>query len=258
MTSFHVALATSLCIALAAHAHGEAPKGLTAFGATLGQSPDAVRAVLTKRYPTCAILPSVYHESPGFPPDVTAIFDIARGTLDVCRDTPDGKDLEDALSVTFAHPSIAEGQPAYQIYAERVFPDVALAPRGKIVHSFNKVRDELFRLYGKPTEQDMQPIASAAADLEKSIAVGSNVKREDFRVRYLWASRGHLEANLETPTCDCGPRYVQADLEISRSPSTSPKNQYYVLSLHLLVRNAELGTKQDAWNAQWQSKGKTQ
>jgi hypothetical protein len=122
--------------------------------------------------------------------------------LEVCRGSPEGKDLEDSVSVTFAHPSIAEGRPGYQIDVQRAFPDVALAPRGKIIYSFDKLRAELFRVYGRPLEQRMEAITPAAADLEKTLSVGTKVKRDDRRVQYLWAAQGHLEENLETPTCN--------------------------------------------------------
>jgi hypothetical protein len=228
------------------------PNQVTAFGVALGQTPAAVRSILGQRYPGCATVPSIYHESRGYPGEVTAILEVARGSLDVCRGSPEGKDLEDSIAVTFAHPSIAESQPAYQIDVTRAFPDVALARKGKIVYAFEKMRAELFRVYGRPLETSTEAMTSAAADLEKTLAVGVDVKRDDRRVRYLWASQGHLEENLEVPTCDCGVRYVQADLEISRSPSTIPKHQFYVLSLHILIRDAELGARQDKWNAQWQ------
>jgi hypothetical protein len=240
----------------AASAYAEAPKQVTAFGLALGQTPELVRSILTERVPRCAILPSIYHESAGYPNDVTAIFDIARGTLDVCRSGPGEGDVEDALSVNFAHPSIAEKQPLYQIDWERTFPDVALVPHSKIEYSFDKIRAELFRTYGRPTSQRKERITSAAADLAKSLALDKNVQREDALVRYFWASTGRMPESRDSTECDCGPRYVIAELEISRSPSTNPKNQYYALSLSIFVRDAALGARQDAWNAQWQQQKK--
>jgi hypothetical protein len=78
------------------------------------------------------------------------------------------------------------------------------------------------------------------------------VRREDKLVRYLWATKGRLPEDLQSPVCDCGLRYVAAALEISRSPPTIPKNQYFVTSLSIFVLDADLGERQDEWNAQWQ------
>ena len=232
-------------------AHAELPRRMTAFGLAIGQTPEVVRSIIERRYPNCPILPSFYHESPGYPTGVTALFDVARGTLDTCQGAPEGKDLSDALTVTFAHPSVAAAQPAYQIDVERAFPDAALVQNGRIQYSFEKIRSELFRTYGRPLEVHRDRTVSSAADLEHSLSIGSNVRREDYRIRYLWATQGHVVEDMEHATCECGPRYVQASLEISRSPSTHPGNQYFVLSLHLVLRDAELGAQQDKWNAQW-------
>jgi len=47
---------------------------------------------------------------------------------------------------------------------------------------------------------------------------------------------------------------VKAVIEISRSPSTIPKNKFYVLSVALFVEDTELRARQNAWNAQWQTR----
>ena len=234
------------------NAHAELPRQLSAFGIALGQTPETVRRILGKQYPNCALLPSVYHESSGYPPDTVAILDIARGTEDVCRTGVAGREVEDSLSATFVHPSIDPRQPLYQIDVERTYPDVALVRNSKVQYPFDKIRAELFRTYGKPIETRRAKITSAAADLAKSLALDKNVRREDSLVRYLWAAKGRLDENPESPECDCGPHYVHADLEVSRSASTLPRNQEYVLTLHIFVRDAELGSRQDTWNAQWQ------
>ena len=234
------------------NAHAELPRQVSAFGIALGQTPETVRTILGQQYPYCALLPSVYHESAGYSPDTLAILDIARGTLDVCRTGAAGREVEDSLSATFAHPSIDPRQPLYQIDVERTYPDVALVKNSKIQYPFDRIRAELFRTYGKPIETRREKVISAAADLAKSLALDKEVRREDSLVRYLWAAKGRLDQNLESTACDCGPRYVRADLEVSRSASTSPRNQEYVLTLHIFVRDAELGSRQDTWNAQWQ------
>jgi hypothetical protein len=66
---------------------------------------------------------------------------------------------------------------------------------------------------------------------------------------------GHLpDVENQDATCDCGGRYVKAVIEISRSPSTIPKNKFYVLSVALFVDDPELRARQDVWNAQWQAR----
>ena len=62
----------------------------------------------------------------------------------------------------------------------------------------------------------MEAAPSAAADLETSLSVGTNVKRHDRLVQYLWAAKGYLEEDPEAPACSCGPRYVRAVLERSK------------------------------------------
>jgi len=249
----HLLVAASLALSAAA-ASAEPPKQLSVDGLAIGQTPDAARTILTKRYPSCALLPSVFHESTGYPKDVLAILDIGRGTLDTCRAGPAGRETDDEATLMFVHPSLASNQPLYQIDVQRSFPDAALVKNSKILYPFDKIRAELFRTYGRPTEERKEKITSAAASFERGLSVGGEVKREDYLVRYLWANRGHLDANLESATCDCGPRYVKADLEISRSPSTNPKSQFFVLKLRVVVRDSELGDRQDEWNAQWQKK----
>jgi hypothetical protein len=57
--------AVLLCLSIP-QVRGELPKQLPAFGLTLGQPPAIVRSVLSQRYPSCGIVPSIYHESPGY------------------------------------------------------------------------------------------------------------------------------------------------------------------------------------------------
>jgi hypothetical protein len=249
--------AVTCAVALgASEARAAQPKTLSVFGLALGPGPESVRKTLSERYPHCAILPSVYHASSGYLTDVIAILDIARGTLDVCRDGPAGSDVEDAISVIFAHPAVDPQQPLYQIDFQRSYPDVVLGSPAKIRYSFDKLRAELFRTYGVPVDERRERASSASADLAKSLSLGRGVQREDYVVRYLWAAKGRLLEDRESTECDCGARYVKAELEISRSPSTIPKNQYYVLSLKIFVRDEEIGMRQDAWNAQWQGQTK--
>jgi len=69
----------------------------------------------------------------------------------------------------------------------------------------------------------------------------------------LWAAKGRLpDADREGAGCDCADRYIQAVIEISRSPATTPPNKLYALSLRLFVADTALRRRQDAWSAQWQ------
>src|SRR5439155_4173244 len=145
---------------------------------------------------------------------------------------------------------------SYQIDFQRSYPDVALGTRAKIQYPVAKLRGELIRTFGVPLVERRELTTSAAANLAKGLSRGAGVKREDYLVRYLWAEKGRPVGDWESVECDCGARFVRADVEISRSPSTIPKNQYYVLTLKLLVRDAETGMRQDAWNAQWQQQKK--
>ncbi len=135
-----------------------------------------------------------------------------------------------------------------------MFPDVVYLATPRLRNSFDEPRAELFRTYGRPIDERRERVPSAAADLAKNLGIDRNVKREDFLVRYLWALKGRLsDVEQEDATCDCGGRYVKAIIEISRSPSTIPKNKVHVLSVTLFVKDPELRARQDAWNAQWQT-----
>jgi hypothetical protein len=230
------------------------PKSLSVFGLSLGPGPEAGRAALEKRYPQCAVLPSVYHESEGYPDNVIAILDIARGTLEMCRDGPAGSEVEDEISTMYAHPSVDRNQPLYQIDFQRTYPDVVLGTNTHIRYPFDKLRAELVRTYGIPLEEHREKTSSSSADIAKSLAIDRGVKREDYLVRMLWAEKGRVVGNWEPMECDCGLRFVRADIEISKSTATIPKNQYYVLTLKVFVQDAEIAKRQDAWNAQWQKK----
>ncbi len=233
-------------------AHAEAPKQFSAFGLALGQPPELVQLLLSHLLPNCSIDPSIYHESEGYPDKVTAILDVGQGSLGICRSGPAEDQVQHTLSLTFAHPSIAAGQPLYQIKWRRAFPDVTPVPHAKIDYSFDKARAELFRTYGHPTDVREEKTTSAASKLATSGSVDKNVPREDKLVRYLWATKGHLAEDMRSTVCDCGSRYVIATLEISSSPSTIPKNQYFVRSLTIFVRDNDIGVRQAEWNAQWQ------
>ena len=245
--------------ALAAHA--ESPKEVGAFGVTLGASPQTVAAALAKTYPPCAAVKSVYRELPGERSQYIAGLDINPGltfndigSADVCSFSPDGDGITDSIETRFVHPELERGQPLYAVTATRVWPDVVYAPTPKLQNSFDQIRSALFRTYGKPIDERREAVPSAAADLAASLGIGKNVKREDYRVRYLWAVKGRLAAvENEGMACDCGPRYVKAVIEISRSPSTIPKNRFYVLRMTLAVEDNDLRAAQDAWNARSQA-----
>ena len=102
-------------------------------------------------------------------------------------------------------------------------------------------------------DERRERIVSYAASAATSLGIARKVKRDDYLVRYLWAAQGRLtDAAQDEGACDCSGRYVEAIIEISRSPSTVPRNQLYPLSLRLIVMDPALRRSQDAWNAQWQ------
>jgi len=241
-------------------AQGAAPKQAGAFGVELGATPNTVAEVLADRYRPCSAVKSIYHEMPGESTPPIAELDINPGLTfndigapDVCSYSPAGDGITDSIETRFTHPDVDRHQPAFSIETKRVWPDVVYAPVPKLRNSFDEVRADLFRIYGRPIDERREHIASAAANLAASLGVGQNVKREDYLVRYLWAVKGRLpDVENQDATCDCGGRYVKAVIEISRSPSTIPKNKFYVLSVALFVEDSDLRARQDAWNAQWQ------
>lgn len=245
-------LAALLLISCVEYGHAELPRQLSAFGITLGESPEKVTSTLGRLYSRCAVAPSIYHESEGYPPEVVALLEIRRGTLIDCRAGPAGADVADAISATFAHPSLSPDQPLYQLDVQRTYPDVVLEKQRRISYSYDTLRADLIRTYGKPTQERTEKISSTSADLAKSLEIGQDIRREDQLVRFLWASKGRIEASRESLACDCGERYVRADIEVSRSPSTTPKNQFYVLLLNIFIQDAPIAAKQDVWNSQWQ------
>ena len=243
-------------------AQAAAPKQAGAFGIELGATPNIVASAFADRYRPCSAVKSIYHGVPGETTQPIAELDINPGLTfndigapDVCSYSPAGDGITDSIETRFAHPDVDHNQPAFSIEAKRVWPDVVYAPVPKLRNSFDNVRAELFRIYGRPIDERREQIASSAANLAFSLGIGQNVKREDFLVRYLWATKGRLpDVENQDATCDCGARYVKAVIEISRSPSTIPKNKFYVLSVALFVEDPDLRARQDLWNAQWQER----
>ena len=240
------------------------PKQVAAFGIELGASPQSIASSLARHYRPCSVVQSIYHELPGQRAEHVAGLDINPGLTfndigapDVCAYSPAGDGITDSTETRFAHPNIDRNQALYAIQVQRLYPDVVYSPTPRLRNSFDQVRAELFRNYGRPIDQRREPVASSAANLAASLGIGKNVKREDYLVRYLWAEKGRLpDVESEDGACDCGARYVKAVIEISRSASTIPKNKFYVLTLTVFVENAELRARQDAWNAQWQAQKK--
>lgn len=257
-----VLLAFALTVANGAHAGR--PKQASAFGVELGATPKAVTASLGNQYGTCSLVRTLYHERPGESVEHTAELAINPGLTfndigapDVCPYSPAGNGMTDSVEARFVHPEIDRDEPLYSVEAKRVYPDVVYAKPARLRNSFDELRAELIRTYGRPIDQRRERVASSAANLAASLGIGGDVKREDYLVRYLWAAKGRLaKEEYEDSTCDCGGPYVKAIIEISRSPSTIPKNKYYVLSVTLLVEDAGLRARQDAWNAQWQQQKK--
>jgi len=249
-------------IAFSFAAGAAGPRQTGAFGIELGSTPQAVASALADRYRPCSAVKSIYHELPGKSAQHIAELDINPGLAfndigapDVCSYSPAGEGITDSIETRFTHPDVDHHQPVFAIETKRVWPDVVYAPIPKLRNAFDEIRAELFRTYGQPIDARRERIASSAANLAASLGIGQNVKREDYLVRYLWAAKGRLPAvENQDATCDCGGRYVKAVIEISRSPSTVPKNTFYVLSVALFAEDPEFRARQDAWNAQWQAR----
>jgi hypothetical protein len=236
------------------------PKQTGAFGVALDATPDFVRTFLAASYRPCSIARSVYRKRPEETAPPTAALAINPGLaehdpdpLGPCKYSPAGDGLTDAIDARFAHPEVDGSQRLYFLEAFRVYPDVVYSEPPRVRTSFDDVRNELFRTYGKPIEERRERIASSAANFAKSLGVAKSVKREDYRVRYLWAAEGRLpDVEHEDAGCDCAGRYAKAVIEISRSPSTMPANKFYALSVRLIIEDPDLRRRQAAWNGQWQ------
>jgi hypothetical protein len=243
-----------------ARVEAKAPKETAAFGIALGATPDSVRKFFDSSYQSCNIAEFVYQNAPVENVRQTHTLAINPGlaahdpaSLSVCAYSPAGDDLTDALDARFVHPEVDRDQPLYFLEAFRLYPDVVHAEPPRLQTSFDEVRAKLFRTYGKPIDERRERITSSAANMIKSLGIGKKVEREDYLVRYLWATEGRLaDVEREGVGCDCAGRYVKAVIEISRSPSTRPRNKFYPLSLKLIVEDSDLRGRQADWDAQWQ------
>lgn len=224
------------------------------LGINVGAQPEAVDSWFAKRYRNCPVEHSIYHSAEGHASDLFSDYYVNRGSLTECHQDSEPGAIEDSIDVRLAHPAVDPTRAAYLVDIKRNYPDILLAPPRKVRYPFDKLRNELFRMYGKPIEERRVKVSSASADLAKSLGLGGGLKREDFLVRYLWATKGKLPDDKESTDCDCGDAYVKADIEVSRSPSTSPRNQLYVLSVSMFLENSAVRRRQEEWNAQWQRK----
>jgi len=236
------------------------PRQTAAFGLALDATPDSVKHFLAERYARCNVVRSSYRNHPSVTSPQVAELAINAGlaahdpaSLNPCTYSPAGEGMTDSVEARFMHPDVDPRQPLYWLQAFRAYPDVVHARPPRVRTSFDELRNELFRMYGKPSDERRERIVSYAASTETSLGVVKKVRREDYLVRYLWSAKGQLtNTDSETASCDCADRYVGAVIEISRSPATTPPNRFYVLSLRLLVEDPALTRRQDAWNAQWQ------
>jgi hypothetical protein len=251
---------SALCVAIAAStlssANAEAPGSPSVAGIRLGDAPAKVTDFLRKQYPPCDHQRSIYHASPGETAGPLAQVAINEGTMNVCQGTPEGPDSTDALVVRFAHPAVDPERGTFEIHLDRHYPDPALASAKQIRYPYDKLLAQLRRQYGKPIDERRDRVASTSASMAKSLGIGDTVKREDYLVRLLWAPTGKLGKDEITGECDCGDRYVRAEIEISRSPVTRPANRYYVVRLALFTRDAGVHRRQSAWDRQWLQPGK--
>jgi len=236
------------------------PRQTAAFGLALDATPESVRSFLARRYAPCNVARSIYRNPSSGTAPRTAELAINAGlaahdpaSLSPCTYSPAGDGMMDSVEARFTHPDVDPKQPLYWLQVFRAYPDVVHAVPPRVRTSFDDVRNELFRTYGKPSDERRERIVSYAASTEASLGVVKKVKREDWLVRYLWAAKGRLpDADREGAGCDCADRYIQAVIEISRSPATTPPNKLYALSLRLFVEDPALRRRQDAWSAQWE------
>jgi hypothetical protein len=232
-------------------AHAEPPKSSTVAGIRLGDTPANIVAWLREKYPQCDLQRSIYHALPGEKAGPLAIAAINEGTINVCHGTPEDGSSTDHITVRFAHPSIMADRGAFEIHVDRHYPDPALSSQKQIRYPLDSVLARLRRDYGEPSDQKREHRPSASANLAKSLGVGTDVKRNDETVRLLWAPKGKLVADQDLDKCDCGDRYVIAEIEVTRSPMTRPANRAYATRLSVFVQQADVRRRQDAWNAQW-------
>jgi hypothetical protein len=250
-------LAASLLLCVAASA--DTTKRLDIWGLGLLDNLTSAQALLARNYPHCAPVRWPYHESPTHPGEVIGGLAINpglahndMGRLDLCPDSPGGEGLTDGVELRFAHPDVDPNQPLYFIEVKRVFPDIVYSDDKHVAAPFDSLRAQLIRKYGAPADQRQQAVASSSANLAHSLGIGPKVERHDYVVRYLWSKTGRLPAEEQENTiCKCGGPYVEAEIEISRSPLTQPKNRTYVLSERLLLQDPDLAERQDAWNRRW-------
>jgi hypothetical protein len=235
------------------------PLQFSAFGFKLYSTPTVAMATFEREYQPCYPVRSIFHERPGDPGPITAGLSVNPGMMyndigapDVCSYSPAGVGITDSVEAKFVHPDIDAGRPMYALDVQRLYPDAAYGRPARLRNTFEALRAQLFRAYGRPIDQRRERIVSSAASLAASLGIGEDVKREDYLVRYLWAVKGRLvDQEFEEATCRCNGPYVKAVIEISRSPSTMPKNTFYVLSMTISAQDQDLRSRQDVWNAQW-------
>jgi hypothetical protein len=253
-------LSLSLTVLLASEFAGveaHAPRATAAFGIALDATPETVKSLLDAQYKECRPDRLVYRHGDAAGRH-TAALAINLGlaahdpaSLTPCAFSPAGDGITDSIEARFAHPEVDPDRRLYSLLALRDYPDVVYAQPPRVRTTFAEVRKALFETYGKPIEERRERVVSTAANRAVSLGLGKNIKREDYLVRYLWATEGHLpDVEPEDATCDCKGRYVKAVVEISRSPSTMPPNAFYALSVKLLVEDPELRSRQAGWNGQ--------
>ena len=240
-------------------ADGAAPRETAAFGVALEAPPERVKTLLEARYKECKIDRLVYRAGNDGNHHTAALalnLGLAEhdpASMVPCVSSPAGNDITDAIEARFAHPDVDGDQRLYSLMAYREYPDVVYSQPPRVRTTFAEVRRMLFQTYGKPIDERRERVASDAANRIRSLGLAGKVKREDQLIRYLWSAEGRLpESEGDYARCDCKGRNVIAVIEISKSPSTIPANEPYVLSLRLQVEHSDLRARQDAWNAQWQ------
>jgi hypothetical protein len=234
-------------------------------GIRAGASPESAAARLAAEYAACRAERTVYRRAADSPPNLVASLAINPGLAhndlaspDFCQASPAGAGITDSVELRFAHPAVDPGQALYRVEVKRVYPDALFASDKRIAQSFEQLRASLLRQYGKARDERREKVASASANLAASLGAARAVRREDFLVRYLWGAQGRLPAReYEDSTCsDCGGVYVKAEIEMTRSPETSPKGRPYALSLRLVAEDPALRKRQESGTRSGSSAGR--
>ena len=247
------ALGVALLVAHGARANDGAVDGLR-----LGDTPATALKWFSGHYAQCALQRSAYHALPGEATGPLATVAVNEGTMTVCHGTPESSDSVDIVVVHFAHPDVAADRPVFEILRERQYPDPTLHAQKHVRYPLDKVLSDLRKQYGKPSDERREHVHSSDPSSSPGRSGGDP---QGETIRLLWAPKGKLPAgsghgqggahshgHIE---CDCGDRYVIAEIEAARSRQTRPANRAYVTRVSVFAVNEDVRRRQVTWNRQW-------